>query len=67
MKIFTYVLTRTFTYILISGLTVEGLKLMDCGLPFKKDANSLKANYSLEKSLDGNLSANKYYEDPSIF
>ena len=40
---------------------------MDCGLPFKKDANSLKANYSLEKSLDGNLSANKYYEDPSIF
>ena len=67
LKVFTYVLTRTFPYILIGGLTVEGLKLMDCGLPFKKDANLLKANYYLEKSLEGNLSANKYYEDPSIF
>lgn len=67
LKVFTYVLTRTFPYILIGGLTVEGLKLMDCGLPFKKDVNLLKANYYLEKSLDGNLSANKYYEDPSIF
>lgn len=67
LKVFTYVLTRTFPYILISGVTIEGLKLTGFGLPFKKDANSLKANYYLEKSLDGNLSANKYYEEPSIF
>lgn len=67
LKVFSYVLTRTFPYILISGLTVEGLKLTGFGLPFTKDANSLEANYSLEQSLDGNVSVHKFYDDTSIF
>ena len=66
LKVFSYVLTRTFPYILISGLTVEGLKLTGFGLPFTKDANSLEANYSLEQSLDGNVSVHKFYDDTSI-
>lgn len=67
LKVFSYLLTRTFPYILISGLTVEGLKLTGFGLPFTKDANSLEANYSLEQSLDGNVSVHKFYDDTSIF
>ena len=67
LKVFSYVLTRTFPYILISGVTIEGLKLIGFGLPFTKDANSLEANYSLEQSLDGNVSAHKFYDDTSIF
>lgn len=41
LNVFSYVLTRTFPYILISGVTIEGLKLTGFGLPFTKDANSL--------------------------
>ena len=67
LKVFSYLLTRTFPYILISGLTVEGLKLTGFDLPFTKDANSLEANYSLEQSLDGNVSVHKFYDDTSIF